>query len=130
MTPGHSTLGWNDPGVILRGGSFYPMTPCHAVYQQIKRDLFAQCMWRVFPVLPGRFFFFLTPFRLRKFPNQSGQRSNSTRSHTPIGPLLLQLRFGTLESHKANNETCAVEQVNLESFIALTSVGAGVGVVT
>ena len=49
------------------------------------------------------FFFFLTHFRLGKFPNQSGQRSNSTPSHTPIGPLLLQLRFGTLESHKANN---------------------------
>ena len=35
MTRGHSTLGWNDPGVILRGGggggggSFYPMTTVH-----------------------------------------------------------------------------------------------------
>ena len=40
-----------------------------------------------FPVTAAREFFFWTHFRLRKFPNQSGQRSNSTRSHTPIGPL-------------------------------------------
>ena len=53
--------------------------------------------------------FFLEPLSTcRKFPNQSGQRSNST------GHLWLQLRFSTLES-------CAVEQVNLESFMALKS---------
>ena len=32
---------------------------------------------------PGEFFFW-THFRLRKFSTQSGQRSNSTRSHTPV----------------------------------------------
>ena len=31
------------------------------------------------------FFFFWNHFRLRKFPTRSGQRLNSTRSHTPIG---------------------------------------------
>ena len=30
-------------------------------------------------------FFFWNHFRLRKFPTLSGQRLNSTRSHTPIG---------------------------------------------
>ena len=33
-------------------------------------------------------FFFWTHFQLRKFSNQSGQRSNSTRSHTPVGSSL------------------------------------------
>ena len=46
------------------------------------------------------------------------------------GPAVIN---SALDSHKANNLTCAVEQVNLESFIALKSqpinsgaVGAGV----
>ena len=69
----------NSVGVLLlfiMGSVLLPFWHAHAPIRQWSRH---QAL---------ALFFFLNHFRLRKFPNQSGQRSNSTRSHTPIGSSL------------------------------------------